>query len=79
MAHVKAKFLPLAMANQSEAYSWLEMHAPDYLTALEQAVEQGATPEEVYRFMLTDAGIHRQEIAKRLQLAAGHVLRLMEQ
>jgi len=38
------------------------------------AVTAGYTPEEIYRHWLKEAGYHRQELAKRCENAAKHIL-----
>lgn len=59
---------PLARANAIAAYNWLMSYSPDHLGGVEYAVQNGSTPDEIYRFMLRDT--FQQEIAHRCRLAA---------
>jgi hypothetical protein len=64
----KDPFEGLSRANAMEAYDWLVAHSPAHFDAVQQAVEGGSTPDEIYRFMLRDT--FRPEIAHRCRLAA---------
>lgn len=64
----KDPFEGLAKANAMEAYDWLVAHSPAHFDAVQAAVNEGATPDEIYRYMLRDT--FRQEIAHRCRLAA---------
>lgn len=58
----------LRQANAKESYEWLGINSQDHLEAVQQAVNGGATPDQIYRFMLRDT--FRHEIAHRCRLAA---------
>lgn len=61
-----------------EAYDWLLQYQEDILGAVETAIDQGFTPDEIYQHWLREAGWHRIELAKRCKNAAKHILRLKE-
>ena len=79
MAKIKNKVVfrpvkPLNPAIWQDAYEYLAAHNEDYLNGVENAIAQGFTPEEIYRHILREAGYHRQEMAKRCENAARHIL-----
>jgi len=57
-----------------DAYDYLATYHQDFLDGVEDAVAKGYTPEEIYRHILREAGVHRNEIAKRCQNAARYIL-----
>ena len=71
----KAKIDPLLVAIDEDAYQWLQESAPRYLSAIEQALEDGDTPESVYSVVSYNVGPDRQGIARRCQQAARHIQR----
>jgi hypothetical protein len=64
----KPTFNALKRANAQESYEWLSGTSSVHLEAVQEAISEGATPDEVYRFMLADT--QRPEIAHRCRLAA---------
>ena len=79
MARRKMKFAfrsvdPLNPSIWQDAYEYLALHNEDFLNGVENAVVQGFTPDEIYRHVLREAGIHRSEMAKRCQNAARHIM-----
>lgn len=62
----------LLRANAKESYRWLEVNSPDHFDAVAVAVEQGVTPDDIYRAVFRDT--FRHEIAHRCRLAARHLL-----
>ena len=57
-----------------DAYDYLVAHNEDFLNCVEDSVAQGYSPDEIYRHILRDAGYHRQEMAKRCENAARHII-----
>lgn len=57
-----------------DAYFYLADYHEDFLDGVEDAVAKGYTPDEIYRHVLREAGVHRIEIAKRCQNAARHII-----
>jgi hypothetical protein len=68
------KVAPLNPSIWQDAYDYLALHNEDFLNGVENAVAQGFTPDEIYRHVLREAGIHRLEMAKRCQNAARHIV-----
>jgi hypothetical protein len=73
---VVASLVSLKAAADKEAYTWLEENQPELLTAVEEAIKAGATPETIHRFWVSYTGEHRIELATRLKLAARYALTL---
>lgn len=73
---IRANMVPIARAIQQEAYDWLEANHPEYLTAIEEAITQGANPDQIKRFVITHAGDSRTDLAQRMWLAAINVSRI---
>lgn len=68
---------PMNPSIWQDAYEWLiDNNKEDFLNGVENAVDQGFTPDEIYRHILREAGLHRIELAKRCQNAARHVMSL---
>lgn len=70
--------LPLNPAIWRDAHDFLLQHDEEILYAVSDAVDQGYTPEEIYRHWLREAGYHRQELAVRCRNAAKHLNRQRE-
>ena len=61
----------LEAAINKESYEWLLDNAEGYATAVDHEVAAGATPDQVYRFVVSRTG--RIEIALRCKQAAAHL------
>jgi hypothetical protein len=73
------KVEPLNPSIWQDAYQWLiDNNKEDFLNGVETAVDQGYTPDEIYRHILREAGLHRIELAKRCQNAARHIISQQE-
>jgi hypothetical protein len=68
----------LAKQLDAESYDWLNSHYPDLLSATEQAVWNGETPESIKHYILRETCGLRQELAQRCYQAARHVKRQSE-
>ena len=64
---------PLNPSIWQDAYDWLSENKEEFLNGVENAVDMGFTPDEIYRHILREAGFHRMELAKRCQNAARFV------
>jgi hypothetical protein len=67
---------PLDPVIEKDAYNFLLASDEEILQAVHDAIDQGFTPEEIYRHWLRRAGYHRIELAIRCKNAAHHILRL---
>lgn len=68
------KVPPLDPMIWEDAYYYLADYHEDFLNGVEEAVSKGFTPDEIYRHVLREAGVHRIEIAKRCQNAARYII-----
>jgi len=59
---------PVVLACYQDSYWWLIANQPDMAEGLEHNMDNGSTPYEEYRKVLTLTS--RLELAKRVQLAA---------
>ena len=66
---------PMNPVIQKDAYDFLFNHYEEVLEAVEESIEQGYRPEEIYQHWLREAGFHRIELAKRCENAARYLLR----
>ncbi len=64
------KFAELANELDRESYSWLVDNHAGIATAIEAAVQRGATPEAVRRLVIERCGYNRIELARRCENAA---------
>ena len=67
---------PMDEAIYFDGYRWLLNHSEEtqlYLKCTEESVEQGFSPDEIYRHTLNVAGYHRREIAERCRNAAHYL------
>lgn len=69
---------PLLEAIDADAYVWLEQQAPVYLTAIEQELAAGRTPDQIRRLVGEAVGPERSAFALRCYQAAKHVQRMQE-
>lgn len=60
-----------------DAYNWLNTHAPEYLTCVEQSIEAGFEPEEIRAYVNRQAA--DRQIAARCEQAARYLIRLVEE
>jgi hypothetical protein len=60
-----------------EAYNYLLERHEEILIAVSTAIDQGYSPEEIYRHWLREAGYNREELAKRCKNAAKHLIRVV--
>lgn len=56
-----------------ESYDWLSSHQPDIVEAIEREVANGASPRDVWLFVMRQTG--RDELAARCLAAARYVAR----
>ena len=72
--------IPLNPSIWQDAYQWLiDNNREDFINGVENAVDQGFTPDEIYRHILREAGHHRMELAKRCQNAARYILHRIDE
>lgn len=69
---------PLLEAIDWDGWDYLNTHAPRYLVAVEGELRLGKTPEQIGSVVRRHAGSHREELAKRCEQAARHLLRVKE-
>lgn len=69
---------PLLEAIDQDAYQWLGVNAPYYLTAIERSIELGVSPENIGRTISVNVGPDRQQLAKRCTQAARHMQRMTD-
>ncbi len=67
------RFELLTRAAGAEAWTWLQDYAGEYAEGVSESVDSGATPEQVYRHVLGEVGLHREALALRCKLAARHL------
>jgi alpha-mannosidase len=63
----------------AQSYNWLNSNYPDILTAVEQAVANGQTPDGIKSFVSRETYGLRVELALRCYQAARHIKRQAEQ
>lgn len=61
-------------ANAKESYEWLAANSSDHFEAVNEAVEQGVSPDDIYWTVYRDT--FRHELAHRCKLAARHAVGL---
>lgn len=66
---------PLLDAIDWDAWDYLNTHAPRYIAAIEGELRLGKTPEQIGGAVRRHAGHHREELAKRCEQAARHLLK----
>lgn len=64
----------LFAAADEQSWNMLSVEYPDFLEGIEFALEKGESPDTIYMRFVAEYG--RDGIAKRIQQAARHVLRL---
>lgn len=66
-------FTHLSPAINSDGWEWLQNNAPDYATAVQKEVAAGKSPDQIYRYMLVELGLHREPLARRCRQAAAYL------
>ena len=67
---------PLMTVIDRDGYEYLEVQHPDYLTAVQQELQAGSSPDEIRRKVLRLAGPDRLALAMRCAQAARHMARM---
>ncbi len=65
---------PLHPVIHEDAYDYLFRNNPEVLIAVEEAVEDGFSPKEIYYDWIREAGDNRGDLAKRCENAAKHIM-----
>ena len=69
------KTINTARAINQESAEWLANNNPVYYDAIAADIELGATPDEIYRYVVRETS--RNEIALRCRQAAAHMVMKM--
>lgn len=69
-----SNFQPLEQAIDEDAYEYLSQHAPSYIKAIDNAVTNGATPEQIRWYVQVRVGSDRLSMALRCEQAARYIL-----
>jgi hypothetical protein len=70
------KVLDLEQVIDQDGYLWLAVNAPAYLTAIQNALTKGETPETIRTYVSQRVGPERQGLALRCEQAARHLQRM---
>lgn len=62
----------------AESWEWLVESQPRIADAVEKAVALGAKPHEVRAYVLRRCGSHREELARRCELASRYLSRKVD-
>lgn len=65
----------LRLALASQAWQWLMDEDEELAGSVADCVTAGYAPGDVYRMIVNDAGLNRDGLAKRAELAAVHLAR----
>lgn len=68
-----SKFTKLGAALDRQSWQWLQDADSDIAAALEAEVAQGATPDDIRRFILAHVGPDRSGLAARAMSAARYL------
>lgn len=66
-------FPELGQQLDAESWDWLQMNHSDIADAVMASVRRGATPDNIYRFVIRRCGSHRTELAQRCQNAVRYL------
>lgn len=69
---------PILQALDAESYDYLSTAAPELLTAVEQEVANGRSPEAIGRMVAAHVGSDRTALAIRCRQAAAYVQRMQD-
>lgn len=67
------RFQLLDSAIDEDAYDWLTQYAPAYVQAISDALNEGATPQQIRWYVSARVGADRQALALRCEQAAHHI------
>ena len=56
-----------------ESWSWLDVNHPTIADSVALSVNRGATPDDIYKFVVRRLGSHRADFARRCEAAARHL------
>lgn len=64
---------PVVDALDEESAEWMSTHAPLLMDAIQDEIDGGRTPDEIYRLVARSVGADRQPLAMRCRSAARHL------
>lgn len=64
---------PIGDAFYADSYDWLVRNHLSVAVRIESAVKAGASPEQIFRYALSELGAEREALAIRCKQAAQHL------